>query len=53
VQSIYYLLVRNEPYKELGGDYFDKRRPANTTKRLVDRLEHLGYKVTLEVEVAA
>lgn len=52
LQSIYYLLVRNESYKELGADYFDKRRPANTTKRLVDRLEHLGYKVTLEAEVA-
>jgi transposase len=48
LESIYYVLVRREPYKELGGDYFDKRRPVNTTKRLVGRLEKLGYKVTLE-----
>ena len=53
LQSIYYLLVRKEPYKDLGGDYFDKLRPANTTKRLVARLEKLGYKVMLEAAAAA
>ena len=53
LQSIYYLLVRNEPYKDLGGDYFDKRRPESTAKRLVGRLEQLGYKVTLEAEAVA
>jgi transposase len=52
LRSIYYLLVRNEAYKELGADYFDKRRPANTAKRLVGRLEQLGFKVTLEVQTA-
>ncbi len=53
LQSIYYLLVRKEPYKELGGDYFDKLRPADTTKRLVTRLEKLGYTVTLDTAMAA
>jgi transposase len=53
LQSIYYLLVRNEPYRDLGASHFDKLRPANTAKRLVGRLEQLGYKVTLEAEVAA
>jgi transposase len=53
LQSIYYILVRKEPYRELGAAHFDKLRPANTTKRLVGRLEQLGYKVTLEAEVAA
>jgi hypothetical protein len=48
VQIVYYILVRKEPYRELGGDYFDKQRPADTTRRLVTRLEKLGYKVTLE-----
>jgi transposase len=47
------MLVRKEPYKDLGGDYFDKLRPAATTKRLVGRLEQLGYKVTLEAQAAA
>jgi transposase len=53
LQSIYYLLLRNEPYKELGADFFDKQRPSDTTKRLVARLENLGYKVTLETPAPA
>jgi hypothetical protein len=35
------------------GDYFDKRRPEQTAKRLIGRLEQLGYKVTLQAEGAA
>jgi transposase len=53
LKSIYYLLERQQPYRDLGGDYFDKRRPASTTKRLVARLEKLGHKVTLEPQAAA
>ena len=44
----YYLLKRKEPYRELGGDYFDKRRPEATAKRMVRRLESLGYLVSLQ-----
>jgi transposase len=44
----YWLLSRHEPYRELGGDYFDRQRPAATAKRLVRRLENLGYHVLLE-----
>ena len=44
----YWLLSRHEPYRELGGDYFDRQRPAATAKRLVQRLENLGYHVILE-----
>jgi transposase len=44
----YHLLQRNELYRELGGDYFDKQRPDATAKRLVKRLERLGYAVTLQ-----
>ena len=35
----YHLIKRHELYCELGGDYFDKRRPEATAKRLVKRLE--------------
>jgi hypothetical protein len=42
----YYLLSRHEPYRELGGDYCDRLRPEATAKRLVRRLEHLGYQIT-------
>jgi transposase len=44
----YHLMQRNEPYREVGGDYFDKQRPDTTAKRLVKRLECLGYAVTLQ-----
>mgnify|MGYP000965709262 CR=1 FL=1 len=44
----YYIIKRKEPYRELGGDYFDKRRPEATAKRLMKRLEQLGFNVTLE-----
>ena len=44
----YCILQRHVPYFELGSDYFDKRRPETTAKRLVSRLEHLGYQVSLQ-----
>jgi transposase len=44
----YHLMQRKEPYRELGGDYFDKQRPDATAKRLVKRLERLGYSVALQ-----
>ncbi len=43
----YHLIQRNEPYHELGVNYFDDRRPEVTAKRLVKRLEQLGYAVSL------
>jgi transposase len=43
----YCLLSRHEPYRELGGDYFDRLRPEATAKRLLKRLENLGYQITL------
>ena len=39
----YNMIQRHEPYHELGGDYFDKRRPEASAKRLMKRLEQLGY----------
>jgi transposase len=45
---IAYFMIENQmPHQELGSDYFDKRRPETTAKRLVSRLEHLGYQVSL------
>ena len=48
----YHLINRHEPYRELGGDYFDKRRPESTTNRLVKRLEQMGFHVTLQAATA-
>jgi transposase len=45
----YHLIKNQETYRELGFDYFDKRTPQTVAKRLVRRLESLGYSVTLEL----
>ena len=49
----YHLIQRQEPYRELGGNYFDELRPEATAKRLVKRLERLGYQVSLQSQLAA
>jgi transposase len=49
----YHLLQRQEPYRELGANYFDQQRPETTSKRLVKRLEKLGYQVLLQPQAAA
>ena len=42
----YRLIERKQDYLDLGGDYFDKRRPDATVRRLTQRLEQLGYQVS-------
>jgi transposase len=49
----WHMLSTGELYKDLGGDYFRKRDPERTTKRLVVQLEALGHTVTLQEAVAA
>jgi transposase len=44
----YHLLQRSCSYEELGGDYFDKQDRQGVERRLVRRLEGLGYKVSLD-----
>jgi transposase len=43
----YYMLKEGTTYRELGGNYFDKRNLLRTTRRLVKRLEALGHRVIL------
>jgi transposase len=45
---IYHLLDQQVSYKELGGNFFDERDRKATEKRLVRRLEQLGYHVELQ-----
>lgn len=49
----YHIIQRREPYRELGANYFDQQQPEKTTKKLVKRLEHLGYQVTLQSQSAS
>jgi transposase len=44
----YHLIKNQEVYREPGGDYFEKRNPQATARRLVRRLEQLGYRVNLD-----
>ncbi len=51
---IYHVLLSEEPYQDLGVDYFDKLNTSRIVKSHVRRLEKLGYDVTLvPVEEAA
>jgi transposase len=50
----YHVLRRHEPYRDLGANYFDERDREAVQRRLVRRLERLGYDVALHpVEPAA
>lgn len=47
--KIAFLIIRDGVrYKDLGSNYFDRRNAERTKRRLVERLEGLGLKVTLE-----
>ncbi len=46
------MLTNGEFYDDLGSDYYRRRDPARTTKRLIAQLEALGHAVTLQ-EAAA
>jgi transposase len=45
---IYHILKERKPYHELGGSYFDERERERVERRLVRRLERLGYQVALQ-----
>ncbi len=52
--AVYYMLIRHEPFRELGATYLEERNKAKVVKGTTRRLEQLGYRVTLEpVAVAA
>ncbi len=46
--TIYSMLRDGTSYHDLGGNYFDERSRQATIRRAAQRIERLGYKVTLE-----
>ena len=46
--SVFHRLSRQDPYRELGANYFDERRRQFTVNRRTRRIAHLGYRVHLE-----
>jgi transposase len=45
---VYHIVKKRVPYYELGADYFDKRNSEVTAKRLIKRLEKLGYHISID-----
>lgn len=46
--AAYHVLSGNKPFVDLGAEYLLKRAAPANTKKLLKKLEALGYKVTLE-----
>lgn len=44
----YHMIKEGSRYHDLGADYFDRRNEPSVTRRLVKRLEGLGYHVELK-----
>ena len=44
----YHLLTRQQAYTDLGANYFDERDRQAVTRRCVNRLQKLGYEISLE-----
>ena len=49
----YHVLLRTVTYEDLRPQYFDERDREGIKRRLVRRLEDLGYQVTVEVAPVA
>jgi transposase len=47
LRIVYLLIAEGGVYRERGGDYFDRRNPARTARKLTSRLEKIGFAVTL------
>jgi transposase len=47
LEGMYAMFKKNEPWQELGANWFDQLRPERITRNLVKRLEKLGYQVSL------
>lgn len=50
--SAYYMLLRGEPYRELGPDYRDRRDKVRVANRLLRRVQALGFQVQLVPQAA-
>lgn len=48
ITAIWHMLTDNVAYHELGGTYFTQRDLEIAARTAVDRLNQLGYRVTLD-----
>jgi len=50
--AYWHMFTNGETYRDLGGDYYQRRDPERLTRRLIARLESLGHTVTLQPQAA-
>jgi transposase len=50
--AYWHMFTTGELYRDLGGDYYQRRDPTRQIKRLVNQLERLGQHVTLQAAAA-
>jgi transposase len=46
---VFHVIANGEVYRELGAHYGDRQNRPKVTRKLVERLQHMGYRVTLEL----
>jgi transposase len=51
--AAFHILAGGVPYRDLGADWFQRRRPDAHARRLAHQIEALGYHVTIEPAEAA
>jgi transposase len=51
--AVWHMLQTGQTYTDPGGDFFARRDPERTRKRLVAQLQRLGYNVTLQEDAQA
>ena len=50
--AYWHMFTNGEVYRELGGDYYQRRDPERQIRRLIIQLERLGQHVTVEAATA-
>jgi len=53
LQTCYYMIQRGSKYRDLGADYYDRRDPHGLARRLANRIQKLGFAVTLQPQPKA
>jgi len=51
--AAYHMLLRHEPFRDLGATYLDERHKTRVVHRMTQRLEQLGFRVTVEAGALA
>ena len=46
--AYWHMFTTGETYRDLGGDYYQRRDPERHTRQLVKKLEALGHTVALQ-----